>query len=150
MDDAPSDPDLEGLHEPERRNQPRAPVELRVEYKRLNSFFADYTRNISRGGTFIRTPKPLPVGTEFVFSLIVPGLAEPLSVRGRVQWIVEPGGPSGNDPGMGIQFRYEAEEERRTIESTVERLMVESLGPALFHRLLSRSSRPPPPGGKDG
>ena len=30
-------------------------IELTVEYKRMNAFFADYTKNISRGGTFIRT-----------------------------------------------------------------------------------------------
>ena len=43
-----------------------------VDYKRLNTFFADYTKNISKGGTFIRTSKPLDVGTEFVFVLTVP------------------------------------------------------------------------------
>jgi len=53
----------------DRRGDSRAPIELKVEYKRLNSFFADYTKNISRGGSFIGTEKPLPVGTEFVFAL---------------------------------------------------------------------------------
>ena len=38
---------------PERRAEVRRPIELKVEYKRLNTFFADYTKNISRGGTFI-------------------------------------------------------------------------------------------------
>ena len=47
----------------DRRFGMRAPIELKVEYKRLNTFFADYTKNISRGGTFIATDKPLPVGT---------------------------------------------------------------------------------------
>src|SRR5690606_31886439 len=73
---------------PEHRDHARQPIELKVEYKRLNSFFSDYTRNISKGGTFIRTGKPLDVGTEFVFKLHVPGLAEPLRIRGRVQWVV--------------------------------------------------------------
>src|SRR6516164_2182390 len=49
------------------RTHPRAPIELKVDYKKLNSFFADYTRNISKGGTFIKTRKPLPVGTRFLF-----------------------------------------------------------------------------------
>ena len=47
---------------------------LRVEYTRLNSLFADYTRNISRGGTFIKTTKALPVGTRFIFALCLPEL----------------------------------------------------------------------------
>ena len=47
----------------DRREAPRQPIELKVEYKRLNTFFADYTKNISKGGTFIKTNRPLPVGT---------------------------------------------------------------------------------------
>ena len=88
--------------ESDRRNEHRAPIELKVEYKRLNSFFADYTKNISRGGTFIRTSKPLDIGTGFVFKLIVPKLAEPLALRGRVQWVIKPDDPEGREPGMGI------------------------------------------------
>jgi type IV pilus assembly protein PilZ len=38
-------------------------VELRVNYRRLNTFFADYVKSISRGGTFIATQRPLPIGT---------------------------------------------------------------------------------------
>ncbi len=33
----------------EGRQAPRAPIELKVDYKKLNSFFADYTKNISQG-----------------------------------------------------------------------------------------------------
>ncbi|MGH7280839.1 MAG: hypothetical protein ACRELY_04895 [Polyangiaceae bacterium] len=56
----------------EKRDGLRAAITLRVDYKRLNTFFADYTKNISKGGTFIRTTKPLDVGTEFVFVLSFP------------------------------------------------------------------------------
>ena len=59
------------------------PIELTVEYKRLNAFFADYTKNIGRGGTFIRTEKALPIGTEFTFKLVIPTLPEPIRIRGR-------------------------------------------------------------------
>ena len=45
---------------PEHRDHARAPIELEVDYKKLNSFFADYTKNISKGGTFIKTRKALP------------------------------------------------------------------------------------------
>jgi type IV pilus assembly protein PilZ len=53
----------------EKRELDRAAITLRVDYKRINTFFADYTKNISKGGTFIRTTKPLDVGTDFVFVL---------------------------------------------------------------------------------
>jgi hypothetical protein len=52
----------------DRRREQRAPIELKVEYKRLNTFFYDYTKNISKGGTFIKTDKPLDIGTVFCSS----------------------------------------------------------------------------------
>jgi len=122
----------------ERRRAPRAPIELTVEYKRLNTFFADYTKNISRGGTFIGTDKPLPVGTEFVFALGVPGMPEPLRLRGRVIWTTPAQeATKGNPAGMGIEFQYDAKE-RLEKEAAVERLMVAELGEHLTTRLLGR------------
>ena len=75
------------------REDDRAAVTLKVGYTRLNTFFADYTKNISKGGTFIRTPTPLEIGTEFVFVLTIP---EPslenapvrLELTGCVKWVV--------------------------------------------------------------
>jgi type IV pilus assembly protein PilZ len=124
----------------DRRMSLRAPIELKVEYKRLNSFFADYTRNISKGGTFIRTDKPLPIGTEFRFVLQVPKLEAPLELRGKVQWIVRIGDDAAAidpGPGMGIGFVYDSEADRERVESVVESLMVESLGPVLYRKLLT-------------
>jgi type IV pilus assembly protein PilZ len=125
----------------DRRRAPRAPIELRVEYKRLNSFFADYTKNISRGGTFIATDKPLEVGTDFVFRLGVPGLTEPLVLKGKVQWVVSKDQKSDRDVGMGIGFVFDSPEERKRVQSIVEKLMVESLGPLLYEKLVGERAR---------
>ncbi len=122
-----------------RRGGSRKPIELKVEYKRLNAFFADYTRNISNGGTFIQTEKPLPIGTEFVFRLQVPKLEEPLSIAGQVRWINEPGSEEEEGPGMGIRFIYKQDAQRRAIEDLVEGLMVDSLGRLLTTKLLAYS-----------
>jgi type IV pilus assembly protein PilZ len=117
-------------------------IELTVEYKRLNAFFADYTKNISRGGTFIKTDKPLPIGTEFTFRLAVPTLAEPLELKGRVQWIVQKGQEAEDEEaGMGIGFVYESELERARISTMVEQLMVGSLGPHLYDKLVQKRDR---------
>ena len=129
------------VEDDDRRDAPRAPIELRVEYKRLNSFFADYTKNISRGGTFIGTDKPLEVGTDFLFKLGVPNLAEPLVLKGKVQWIVTPEQAEGREVGMGIGFVFDSELERARVETTVEKLMIESLGPALYDKLV-RNRKP--------
>ena len=122
----------------ERRRGQRAPIELKVEYKRLNTFFADYTKNISRGGSFIGTDKPLPVGTEFVFALGVPNLPEPLRLRGKVIWVTPAGeATKANPAGMGIEFQYDVHE-RRQKEAAVERLMTAELGEHLTTKLLGR------------
>jgi type IV pilus assembly protein PilZ len=128
----------------DRRLETRAPIELKVEYRRLNTFFYDYTRNISKGGTFIKTKKPLPVGTMFLFKLFVPALGEPLVLRGEVRWIRREGevvaeaDDSFDDPGMGIRLVYDDENQRRDIDNVVEKLMVGSLGPLIFAHLRSR------------
>jgi type IV pilus assembly protein PilZ len=141
------------VNSPDRRGANRQAIELSVEYKRLNTFFADYTRNISKGGTFIRTERPLDVTTEFVFALTIRGLPEPLRLHGRVKWIVTSADATPNSPaGMGIEFMYVNDEERRATEAIVERLMADELGDGLTARLLGRKGAeqepgiPPPPG----
>jgi type IV pilus assembly protein PilZ len=129
---------------PAKRVDARAPIELRVDYRKMNTFFADYTKNICKGGTFIRTKKPLDVGTEFIFKLAIPKLREPLSIRGQVRWIKrdgEPppeGVPADHEPGMGIRFIYDTPDQRSIIEDTVEKLMIDSLGQLLYSKLMGR------------
>jgi type IV pilus assembly protein PilZ len=132
----------------DRRQELRAPIELKVEYKRLNTFFADYTRNISRGGTFIKTTRPLPIGTEFVFKLFVPHLGDALRIQGEVQWIVTEadvteGRAGDQEPGMGIRFTYRQGSTQEEIDRVVERLMVDSLGQRLYSRLMDQSRDKP-------
>ena len=41
-----------------------------------------------------------------------------------------------HEPGMGIRFIYEDDTQRRAVHGTVERLMVDSLGPLLYSKLM--------------
>lgn len=118
----------------ELRQYPRAPIELKVDYKKLNSFFADYTKNISKGGTFIKTKKPLPIGTRFLFKLSVPRREEPFELLGEVVWSQG----DGDEPGMGIRFIYTDDGQRNAFESVVEQLMADSLGTDLTSKLLNK------------
>jgi type IV pilus assembly protein PilZ len=118
----------------ETRHHNRAPIELKVDYKKLNSFFADYTKNISKGGTFIKTKKPLPIGTRFLFKLTVPARDAPFELLGEVVWSKA----EGEEPGMGIRFIYSDDRQRRDFESVVERLMSDSLGSELTEKLLNK------------
>lgn len=121
----------------EGRQSPRAPIELKVDYKKMNSFFADYTKNISKGGTFIKTAKPLPMGTRFLFKLTVPARTEPFELLGEVVWAQT----DGDGPGMGIRFIYSTDTQRSEFEAIVEDLMAKSLGSDLTERLLNKGPR---------
>jgi type IV pilus assembly protein PilZ len=123
---------------PEGRQAQRAPIELKVDYKKLNSFFADYTKNISKGGTFIKTKKPLPIGTRFLFKLSVPQREAPFELLGEVVWSKA----DGEEPGMGIRFIYGDEKHRVDFERIVERLMADSLGSQLTEKLLNKPLHP--------
>jgi type IV pilus assembly protein PilZ len=131
----------------EKRRADRAAITLRVDYKRLNTFFADYTKNISKGGTFIKTLKPLEVGTEFVFVLSVPSdpvTATQIKLRGKVIWVTSADGKSTEGasadkvPGMGIRFLFSDDSERQAIDDVVEKLMDEALGEHISGKLLAR------------
>jgi type IV pilus assembly protein PilZ len=119
---------------PERREHARKPVELQVAYEKLNSFFADYTKNISKGGTFIRTARSVPLGTVFRFRLLVPGRASPFELEG----VVIRNGSEGEEPGVGIRFRWSDDERRRQFEAIVEGMMTASFGAVTARQILDR------------
>lgn len=115
-------------------------IDLCVDYTGINAFFADYARNIGRGGTFVQTNKPLEIGTRLRFTLHVPHLNDPIMLQGQVQWRVTPEQSHEDQPsGMGIGFVYESEAERVRLDNTVESMMRQSLGPQLCEKLLAQT-----------
>ena len=130
----------------ERRESGRAAVRLPIEYERLNALLSDYTHNISRGGTFIRTDRPLQTGTVLSFTIAAPQLGEPLQLRGVVRWVVEAADDRPDRPaGMGIEFTFASPEEKAAVEGRLDRLMVRSLGAAAFEKLMGKAA-PADPG----
>ncbi len=124
----------------DKREDQRLPITLRVDYKRMNTFFADYAKNISKGGTFIRTNKPLDIGTEFNFVLSIPHRSEQLQLKGEVMWIVLESEINDTDKqaGMGIRFVFARDGERQAVHDFVEELMSETLGEHVSTKLLAR------------
>jgi len=123
-----------------KRAAPRAPIEIKVEYKRMNSFVSDFTKDIGRDGLFIRSDEPLAVGTECYFTLEIPKLSDPITLAGVVRRVVPGGGEE--EAGMGIGFNFKDEQERTALATVVDNLMMEHLGRALFDRLSSLRARP--------
>ena len=123
----------------DRRNADRIPIELRIEYKKQNTFFHDYTHNISKGGTFIATSQPLPVGTQFKFRLAVPGRDHDFELNAEVMWVrtAEMARAADHMPeGMGIKFVFDDESGMWQFEAAVKALMEQNLGERLTRKLL--------------
>ena len=120
----------------------RAPLQLRVDYKRMNMFFADYTKNISKGGTFIKTGTPLPVGTRFLFQLSIPSFGAPVELNGEVTWNldVDDAVASNAEPGMGVRFLFATPQEKNQFESRVEKMMKDNLGEDIYRQLLGKTA----------
>ena len=88
----------------ERRAQERLPIRLRVEYECLEDFLTDYTANVSIGGMFIETSRPLPLGTRFRLRFHLPGFEEPVDSEAEVRWVLDETDTGPLPAGMGVRF----------------------------------------------
>jgi uncharacterized protein (TIGR02266 family) len=93
----------------DQRSNSREPVTLFVEYEGADDLVGDYTENLSTGGTFVATNRPLPIGTHVQLVLSFPGLLEPIAIGGIVRWTrgatpIEPTREVAQEPGAGIMF----------------------------------------------
>jgi type IV pilus assembly protein PilZ len=86
----------------DKRAHERIPVSLKVSYPSRGDLQKDLVTDLSPGGLFIRTSKPLPIGTEIELEVQVAAEDPPITVRGKVVWLRSAKGPH---EGMGIQFR---------------------------------------------
>jgi len=101
----------------------RKPAKLKLSYKRPAAVVREYRANLSRGGCFVRTTKPLSLEREVSIEVRVAGLDEPLTIPGIVTWSsvnsteLEP----GQEEGMGIEYQIDAGEVAR-ITAVLDRL----------------------------
>ncbi len=80
----------------DRRAHHRKKVLALVDYVTLDKFSSDYVHNISEGGMFIQTRRPLAVGTEITVTFIIHESGLPIKIKGEVMWTGE--------NGMGIKI----------------------------------------------
>ena len=107
------------------RRSDRLQHDLLVAYRTVDGFITDFAVNISRGGTFINTREPLPVGTTVRLLISLPGTAFPFDLSGRVVRVNEVNNPGNQVPGMAIEFVDADEDKLVRIERFVERLRKE-------------------------
>jgi uncharacterized protein (TIGR02266 family) len=111
------------------RRATRLHHEIPVAYRSVGSFLTDWATNISQGGLFINTRKPLPVGTAVKILVQLPGASFPFHLEGRVTRVTEFDNRANMVPGMGVEFTGVDELKRRDIESFVARLRRDLDGP---------------------
>ncbi|MGC3999618.1 MAG: TIGR02266 family protein [Anaeromyxobacter sp.] len=93
-----------------------------VAYRSVGSFLSDWATNISQGGLFINTRKPLPVGTPVTILIQLPGASFPCQLAGRVTRVTEFDNRANMVPGMGVEFTGIEETQRAELEAFVQRL----------------------------
>jgi uncharacterized protein (TIGR02266 family) len=110
--------DFEGA---ERRRHPRKEVWIEIHYQHLDDFFYDYAINLSRGGMFIKTSKPITIGTEIKLRFTIPDHKEVIETKGNIVRVVKPDHGQVHAPGMGIEFRALSEKDLNLINSLWEK-----------------------------
>jgi len=105
-----------------RRRSRRLEHELPVAYRTVGSFLTDWAINISQGGMFINSRKPLPLGTEVEILIQLPTTESPIGLNGKVSRVVPVADGGTVAPGMGIEFTDLDPSKREQLDSLVTRL----------------------------
>jgi len=112
----------------ERRKDERVLAEIKLKFKSANGFIQKYAEDISKGGVFISTDKPLPFDTVVKLVLIFPD-GEELKLDGKVIYVLnqEEAKKLLRSPGMGVQFINVTPEMSKKLEEKIEKLKLAKL-----------------------
>src|ERR1700759_5236854 len=104
----------------EMRKDRRAPASLKVKYKSatVDEFIEQFGADVSRGGIFIKTKKPLDTGALLKFEFQLQGGAPVIHGVGRR---VEENARGDLPAGMGIKFIKLDEQSRAVIDRIEDR-----------------------------
>jgi type IV pilus assembly protein PilZ len=116
-----------------KRKSPRAGIEIKVEYQNAGTFVSEFSRDISRGGLFIRTGLPLPVGEKLLLTLTFPGRRETVNLKAMVRRVVSMN--DSGEPGMGLSYVFSDEDERAAFFRLIDHMLIEQLSIQLYERL---------------
>ena len=108
-----------------KRNYPRAPLALKIQYGMPSASSKEgFTGTIGGGGVFVETVNPLPAGSSVVLDFSLPGRAGQVRIEGLVVWVRSGFETKEMGPGMGVQFKKVAEEDREKIMDLVMRILM--------------------------
>jgi len=93
--------------DPINRKHPRFRVRLEVKPRTFDELMTMYSRDVSRGGMFLATPKTLAVDTELQLDVKHPEVDLTFSLEAIVRRVSD-----GSNPGIGIEFQGMGDRER--------------------------------------
>ena len=88
-----------------RRKEQRIQKVLALTFKSEAGLVKAFTEDMSIGGMFIRTAKPLNQGELFTLRLTLPKISDPMKIGCEVAWIrAKTDNAESQPPGMGVKF----------------------------------------------
>ena len=91
----------------EQRYEPRYKTRLAIFYgSGKQGLMTDYSVNVSTGGIFIETEKPMPVDTTLFVKFMLPANGETVSCKTKVAWTNEPAEIKAKDLPLGMGLRF--------------------------------------------
>ncbi len=104
-----------------KRQAPRVPILLQVRYRTIKEQYSGFAEDMSIGGVFIATPRPLAAGTLLTLEFSLPDCPEPLKVKGIVAWARAAPSRLDQRRGMGIKFEDLSQRDKKRISSWIEK-----------------------------
>jgi uncharacterized protein (TIGR02266 family) len=100
-------------------------VRVLVDFESSDTYFYDYSNNLSEGGIYIATDRILPVGTPITLRFTLPNIDRVFQAEGNVAWIYDPKTSDEGPPsevlgkGMGVQFSGMDEKDLELVKSYI-------------------------------
>ncbi len=91
----------------DKREHPRIDAKIKVVFRSMGDFIEEYTKNISRGGIFLKTDKLLDPNAQIELQLMFPNSKKEHRILGRVKRLVVMTDPDNEEKqifGVGIHF----------------------------------------------
>jgi uncharacterized protein (TIGR02266 family) len=106
------------------------PVRIRLRFASFDALIDKFAPNVTRGGVFIASRTPLPIGSTFAFEIQLAGGEVALAGDGKVTWVkaFDPAAPQ-KPHGMGVQFLRLDNPSRELLNKILERKAAAAAAP---------------------
>lgn len=111
----------------DRRIHPRINVSIEIFFDLGMESFTEFTINLSPGGLYVKTNRPLDIGSIITAKFALPGFDHSFNIQGKVVWKKTYENEEG-PPGMGIEFIDQTRENEAVLLQYVARSQLTQKG----------------------